>query len=163
MYWSETGTCIIRKLDLSLSTVSTVIGAPRGCNSSVVGPALAAQFGAGFPAGFAFWGNNMIIADSTSIKYYSALNNSVSLMAGGGQQGRGGAYLASGFHAPHGIAVDASGDIYVADTVRAFDSLDVWQVILPRWVSRVSADCNDHRFMCHCSPTMPSVCYQMGK
>ena len=123
VYWSETGTCIIRKLDLATSTVSTVAGAPRGCSCGVTGPAFASQFGAGGPLGLAFWGNDMIIADSGchSIKQYRALSSTVSLLAGsatGSTSSSDGPYLAGGgFNSPRGLAIDPSGDIYVADYV----------------------------------------------
>ena len=128
VYWSETGTCIIRKLDLTTSIVSTVAGTPRGCNFNIVGPALASQFGPGGPMGFAFWGNDMIIADTgcDCIKQYSAVNHSVSLLAGTGPQGHVGAYLSCGFHNPRGVAVDASGDIYVADMVSILWGIISW-------------------------------------
>ena len=123
VYWSETGTCIIRKLDLTTSIVSTVAGTPRGCNFNIVGPALASQFGPGGPMGFAFWGNDMIIADTgcNCIKQYSALSGTVAVLAGsaaGTASSSDGPYLGGGgFNSPRGLAVDSSGDIYVADYV----------------------------------------------
>ena len=126
VYWSETGTCIIRKLDLTSSIVSTVAGSPRGCSCNITGPALASQFGAGGPLGFAFWGNDIIIADTgcNCIKQYNSLTKMVTILAGvpGGPQGHVGPYLSVGFHLPHGVAVDPSGDIYLADRVRLAES-----------------------------------------
>ena len=63
VYWTEPKACIVRKLDLTTSFVSTVVGVPNSCGQAYGDfPALQASMSS--PSGLAFWGTVMFISDS---------------------------------------------------------------------------------------------------
>ena len=65
MYWSDSGTSVIRRLTNRSGNpmVETVAGIPRA-TGAVDGPALLSTFAYAGPQGLAFYGNNLYIADS---------------------------------------------------------------------------------------------------
>ena len=63
LFWTEQGTCIVRRLDLATGWVSTAAGMPRGCGYAD-GPALAAKFGASGLLGIVAENNSLFIADT---------------------------------------------------------------------------------------------------
>ena len=64
LVWTEQGSCIVRKLDLTSMMVSTLAGSPNMCGSQD-GPALSARFGSGGLRGIATYGTDVFISDSS--------------------------------------------------------------------------------------------------
>lgn len=123
VYWTETGTCIVRKLDLTSAWVSTVAGTPRACvsSSNVTGPALAAQFGWNGPWDLAFLGKDLLITDTSVIRKLDSTTGNISLFAGIPNHPSnltGTSYITAAFHVLRGIVIAASDTVYVADNVR---------------------------------------------
>ena len=123
LYWTETGTCIVRKLDFASGWVSTVAGIPRVCvsSSNVTSPALSAGFSAGGPFDLAYSGSDLLITDVTVVRRLESATGNVSLFAGTPNHPSnltGVSYTTASFHVLRGIAVDSSsGTVYLADNV----------------------------------------------
>ena len=66
VFWSDSGSGVIRRYNGA--TVATVAGTPRGYGY-FNGPPLTSKFGSGGPAGLAFFGNDLFIADSGENMY----------------------------------------------------------------------------------------------
>ena len=100
-------------------TLTRFAGNGRAGNSGDGGPASAAQLS--FPMGIAVdAAGNVYVADrDASVVRKIAANGTISTVAGTGTAGfagDGGAAVAAQLNGPFGVAVDASGDLYIADT-----------------------------------------------
>lgn len=100
----------------AISTYGGAAGAPLNTNTST-GPATLARFNN--PAGIATDGTNLYVADAANnlIRQIVISSGVTTTLAGSGTAGstNNTGVLAS-FNAPQGVAVDGSGNLYVADT-----------------------------------------------
>ena len=120
IYIADTDNHRIRKVDAATGNISTVAGNGWDGYGGDGGPAVKAQLY--FPFGLAVDGaGNIYVADrgNNRIRKVDAATGNISTIAGTGTQGYGGdggpaveAYL----YFPPGVAVDGSGNIYIADT-----------------------------------------------
>ena len=128
IFIADTDNHSIRKVDRS-GTITTVAGTGRNGYSGDNGPAVAAQLA--WPRGVAVDGlGNVLIADSwnNSIRRVDAAGI-ISTIAGigvAGFGGDGGPAAGAALHIPYGVAVESSGNLFIADTgnhrVRQVDS-----------------------------------------
>ncbi|MHC1685848.1 MAG: DUF4073 domain-containing protein [Clostridiaceae bacterium] len=106
----------IRKVDTS-GNISTVAGSATGGYSGDGGAATSAQLYS--PYGVAVDSSgNIYIADTLNnrIRKVDATSGNISTVAGGGAEiGDGGPATSAQLYQPHGVAVDSSGNIYIAD------------------------------------------------
>ena len=94
-------------------TVSTFAGS--GSYGHTDGTGTAASFG--YPYGVTVDSNgNVYVADPDRIRKISSLGVVTTLAGSGNNGSNDGAGTAASFNNPHGVAVDTSGNIYVADT-----------------------------------------------
>ena len=119
LYIADSGNDRIRKVDASTGNISTVAGVGTNGFSGDGGAATSAQFSA--PVGVAVDGSgNLYIADSGNdrIRKVDASTGNISTVAGtgtGGYSGDGGAATSARLR-PDNVAVDGSGNIYIAST-----------------------------------------------
>lgn len=114
VYVADAGNNKIRKIT-SDGTVSTLAGS--GVSGHDDGVGTAATFSS--PGGMALAGNVLYVIDGSSIRCVSLDNGVVSTWAGSATEPSGsadGTRAEAKFSGPEGIAVDASGTVYVADT-----------------------------------------------
>ena len=100
-------------------TLTRFAGNGRAGNSGDGGPAAAAQLS--FPMGIAVdAAGNVFVADrDASVVRKIAANGTISTVAGTGTAGfagDGGAAISAQLNGPFGVAVDAAGNLYIADT-----------------------------------------------
>ena len=127
VYISEFGTNRIRKID-SKGNITTAIGDGIQGFAGDGGPANKVEMS--LPTGVAVDSSgNVIFADSLNNRIRKLAGGNVSTVAGNGlvsRSGDGGAASAAQINAPLGVAVDAAGNTYIADTannmVRRVDS-----------------------------------------
>ena len=129
LYFNDPGNSVIRKIDAS-GTVTTVAGNGTTGYSGDGGPATAAELSQ--PYGIVKDNSgNMYIADygNNVIRKVNAAGN-ISTIAGNtlaGYTGDGGPATAAEFNLPYGLALDHSGNLYVADennnVIRKIDTL----------------------------------------
>jgi len=114
VFVTDTNNCVVRKI--SVGQVSTLAGAgPTSCGSSD-GTATAAQFNR--PTGIAVdASDNLYVADTVSNKIRRITPQGVvTTIAGSGASGStDGTGSGATFNTPTGIAVDTSGNVFVAD------------------------------------------------
>ncbi len=119
LYIADAWNNLIRKVDASTGNISTVAGTGRGGGSGDGGPAVEAQLY--LPSGVAVDGSgNIYIADTDNhrIRKVDAATGNISTVAGsgwGGYIGDGVPAVRAQLYLPSGVAVDGSGNIYVAD------------------------------------------------
>jgi len=110
----------IRKVDAASGTITTVAGNGGVGYSGDGGPATSATLY--YPPGVALDGSgNIYIADSSNgrIRQVDARNGIITTVAGNGSagySGDGGPATSAGLYFPLGVAVDGTGNIYIADT-----------------------------------------------
>ena len=105
----------IRKVAAGTGIISTVAGNASEGASGDGGPATAAAVGNPQDVAVDASGN-LYIASSGRIRRVDAQTGIISTVAGGGQaQGDGGPATGVLLHAPEGMAVDASGNLYLAE------------------------------------------------
>ncbi len=121
LYFADENNDVVRKITALSGVITTVAGTGTpGFGNGDGGPATAAQLF--FPAGTAIDPvGNLIIDDSGNdrIRKVSASTGTITTIAGSGEfgySGDGGAATAASLSSPQGVAVDAAGNIYVADT-----------------------------------------------
>jgi hypothetical protein len=121
LYIADTNNSIVRKVAAD-GTISTFAGVPGAYgNSGDGGPAVNAQFYG--PDAVAWYNGNLYIADtSNNVIRKVAADGTISLFAGsygtgtaGGYSGDGGPAVGAQLFWPAGLAVDASGNVYIAD------------------------------------------------
>jgi sugar lactone lactonase YvrE len=128
IYIADTNNCLIRAVSASNGVISTVAGTPPDitgllhCGYSGDG-GMASSAKLGFPNALVVDGSgNIIIADTTNcaIRKISASAGTISTVAGTGScgySGDGGAATRAQLGQVFGVAVDRSGNIFLADTV----------------------------------------------
>ena len=120
VYVADLGNKLIRKIT-SLGTVSTLAGSSSSVSGYVDGQGSAARFydphGVSVDSNGIVYvadsGNHLIrkITPSGMVSTFAGTNNALNTM--GSQNGQA---LSSSFYYPRGVAVDASGNVFVADT-----------------------------------------------
>ena len=114
LYVADLGNNLIRKIDTS-GNVTTFAGS--GVQGSANGQGTAASFNG--PRGIVADGSgNLYVADSRGnlIRKIDVSGNVTTLAGAGAQGAANGQGTAASFNTPEGVAVDASGNVYVADT-----------------------------------------------
>jgi sugar lactone lactonase YvrE len=120
LYIADTFNNRIRKVDASSGVISTVAGTGTSGFSGDGGAATAAQLGNSYDVASDAAGN-LYIADTTNqrIRRVDAASGVISTVAGNGTQGSSGdegdATLAQLLN-PQGVALDAAGNLYIADS-----------------------------------------------
>jgi uncharacterized protein (TIGR03437 family) len=113
LYIADTGNRRIRKV--SNGIVTTVAGGGTGTGDN--GPAASASLF--YPEGVAFdQAGNMYIADFGASRIRKVSNGVITTVAGNGTlgfSGDNGPAVGAGLNEPEGVAVDAAGNIYIAD------------------------------------------------
>ncbi len=119
LYIADSGNIRIRKVTAATGMITTVAGG--GTNGESNGVATAAQLGAALSVAVDAYGS-FYIAGDTEIRRVAAATGNISTAAGNGKPGFAG-YLGDGgpaasanFSAVQGVAVDGSGNLYVADS-----------------------------------------------
>lgn len=119
IYIADTQNCIVRKITASTGVINTFAGGSGCGNGGDGGPATEAALG--WPTGVALDTlGNLYIADTQNdtIRKVTASTGTISTIAGTGAQGfagDGGAATSAELYLPSSVAVDASGNIYIAD------------------------------------------------
>ena len=114
------GGSVVRKVAASSGTISTVAGTGKAGYSGDNGPAASATLN--FPSGVAVDGSgNVYIADTSNnrVRKVSAASGAITTVAGNGTAGYGGdgaAATSAELNNPQGVAVDANGNLYIADS-----------------------------------------------
>jgi len=109
----------IRRVDGTTGIITTIAGGASAGFSGDLGPATSASLNG--PSGISLDGaGNLYIADTANdrIRRVDSATHIISTVAGGanGFAGDGGPATAAQLNAPEGVAVDAAGNIYIADT-----------------------------------------------
>jgi uncharacterized protein (TIGR03437 family) len=117
-YFTDSGNARIRKVDSS-GNISTVAGGGKGLGDG--GAATSAQLGN--PVGLAIdAAGNLYVAevDNNRVRKISVSSGVISTIAGTGTagfSGDGGVGTSAQLNNPHGVGVDAAGNVYIADTL----------------------------------------------
>ena len=120
LYIADAGNNRIREVNLSTGVITTVAGNGTPGYSGDNGPATAAEL---VPEGVAVDASgNLYIADSDNerIREVNHGTGVITTVAGNGTpgySGDNGPATAAELYYPEGVAVDASGNLYIADTV----------------------------------------------
>jgi sugar lactone lactonase YvrE len=119
LYIADTHNHRIRRLDLTTGLITTIAGSTSGFSGDGA-PALSAQLN--LPTALAFDASgSLYFADTANhrIRRIDASTGLITTIAGTGTQGYsgdGGAALSAAIDSPTGIAIDPSGNLYLADT-----------------------------------------------
>jgi len=121
LFIADSGNCVVRKVTAT-GTISTVAGTGGFCDfAGDGGPATAAELSS--PTGVAVDGaGNVFIADSANcvVRKVTATTGTISTVAGTGGvcgfAGDGGAATAAQLNYPTGVALDAAGNLLIADS-----------------------------------------------
>ena len=117
---ADTGNNRIRRVDAATGIITTVAGNGVGGYSGDGGPATSASLNQ--PNGVAVDSSgNLFIADTGNhrIRRVDAVTGTITTVAGNGTQGfsgDGGAATSAELNFPYGVAVDGSGNLFIADT-----------------------------------------------
>ncbi len=117
LYVADTYNNRIRIIDMGASSVGTSTLAGSSPAGFIDGTGVAAQFNS--PGGVAFYRGNVYVTDTGNNRIRKIVVNTrvVTTLAGNGAVGSNdGTGVAAQFNAPGGIAVDGTGNVYVADT-----------------------------------------------
>ncbi len=119
IYIADYGTARIRKVTMSTGVISTVAGTGTAGFSGDGGAATSAKINLPFGVAVDSAGN-IYIADTSNNRIRKvASGGTISTVAGTGTAGFGGdgaAATSAKLSSPYGVAVDASGNLYIADT-----------------------------------------------
>jgi hypothetical protein len=129
IFIADTNNCLVREVSASTGVITTVAGTPPDTTGLLhcgyLGDGgLATSAKLGFPDGLVVDGSgNIIIADTTNcaIRKISASAGTISTVAGTGScgySGDGGLATSAQLSQPYSVAVDSSGDIFIADTTK---------------------------------------------
>ena len=116
LYIADTGNCRIRKV--TGTTISTVAGTGICGYSGDAGAATSAKISPATSVAFDTSGN-MYIGDTGNCRIRKITGTTISTFAGNGTcayAGDGGAATSASLWYPHGIALDTSNNLYIADT-----------------------------------------------
>ncbi|MCX2741717.1 NHL domain-containing protein [Pontibacter anaerobius] len=119
LYLSDWLNNVVRKLNAADGTISTVAGNGKAGAIGDNGPATSARLDG--PHGLAFdAADNLYIADAfnNKIRMVSAADGTISTIAGNGRTGNignGGPATEASLSFPMGVAVDAAGNVFIAD------------------------------------------------
>jgi YD repeat-containing protein len=120
IYFADTGNNVVRMMVASTGIISTVAGNGNAGYNGDGGSGTSAELN--YPQNVAVDGSgNIYIADTNNnvIRQVSAYTGFISTWAGNGTQGYtgdGGAATSAELNYPEDVAVDGSGNIYIADT-----------------------------------------------
>jgi sugar lactone lactonase YvrE len=120
LFISDTGDNCVLRVDALTGIISAIAGHGASGFAGDGGAATAANLA--FPEGLAIDGSgNLYIADmdNNRIRRVDAVSGKISTVAGNGQyfySGDNGPATSAGIYQPEGIAVDGSGNLYIADT-----------------------------------------------
>ncbi len=124
VYFADTFNYRIRKIAGSTQIITTIAGTGAPGWTGDGGPAAAAQFDA--PTGLALDRNQLYVADTYNhrIRRIDLLTGTITTYAGSGgigsstcnTGGDGGPATSAGLCRPRGVAVDAAGSVFIADT-----------------------------------------------
>ena len=117
-YIAEFGTNRIRRVDATSGKITTAIGDGNQGFAGDGGPANKVQMNG--PTGIAIDGSgNLIFVDSLNYRIRKLSGGNVATIAGNGmvsRSGDGGAAINAQLNLPQGVAADAAGNLYIADT-----------------------------------------------
>jgi trimeric autotransporter adhesin len=116
VYISDTGNQRVREIKLNSNAINTILGGGNGGDS---GPAAAAQFANPFAVALDSAGN-YYIADTANNRIREVSGGNVSTVAGHGEanySGENGPATSATLNGPEGVAVDTSGNIFIADSL----------------------------------------------
>jgi len=118
LYFSDSGLSMVLKVSAATGVISVVAG--NGLSSGGGDGGLAVGASLGYPAGLAFDSSgNLYIAETNAARVRKVdTNGIITTVAGGnpgGFSGDGGPATKAALAAPRGIAVDRSGNLYIAD------------------------------------------------
>lgn len=120
LYVADTGNHRVRRINVAAGTIATVAGDGRQGFSGDGGPAIAASIDS--PAGLAIdAAGYLVIADThnqrlRSVDAASGVIRTVAGTGSAGYAGDSGAAASARLALPHGLSIDAAGNIYIADT-----------------------------------------------
>jgi uncharacterized protein (TIGR03437 family) len=117
VYIADTGNNRVRKV--GGGTISTIAGSGTGGSGGDGGAATAAQLNAPFGVALDTAGNVYIADFSNNRVRKVAVNGTIATLAGSGVSGYGGDggnATSARLNGPQGVAVDAAGNVYIADT-----------------------------------------------
>ena len=121
IYIADTGNARIRKIAASSGIISTIAGTGQTILAGDGGPAAKASFAALGQLAIDSH-NNLALIDGNRVRQIVAATGAISTVAGNGTAalaGDGGPATHASLDAPSGIAFDAAGDLYIADTRNA--------------------------------------------
>jgi sugar lactone lactonase YvrE len=117
LFIADTSNSRIRRVDATTGAISTVAGNGAQAFSGDGGPATSASLGD--PSGVAVDGSgNLFIADTNNNRIRKVAAGVITTVAGNGAQGSsgdGGPATIASFHGVYGVAVDGSGNLFIAD------------------------------------------------
>jgi sugar lactone lactonase YvrE len=120
LYISDLSNSRIRKITAATGIITTIAGNGTFGRSGDGGPATSAELS--YPYGITIDGSgNLFIADADNdeLREVVAATGSITTVAGNGSygySGDGGRATSASFRLPEGVAVDASGNLYIADS-----------------------------------------------
>ncbi len=117
LFIADTFNSRIRRVDAATQVITTVAGNGWGGFGGDNGPATSANIN--HPYGIAVDASgNLFIADTYNqrIRRVDAATQIITTVAGGGSGGDGGPATSASFIYPQGVAVDGSGNLFIADT-----------------------------------------------
>jgi sugar lactone lactonase YvrE len=119
LYISDSGNYVVRKITTATGVITTFAG--DGVEGSSGDGGAATSAGLSEPEGLAFdSAGNLYIADvaGSDVRKVSATSGTITTVAGNGSygySGDGGPATSASFRSPAGVAVDHSGNLYIAD------------------------------------------------
>ncbi len=146
LLFADTNNNVIRKVDATTSIITTIAGTATAGYGGDGGPATDAMLF--YPSGLAVdWAGNIFIADTVNqvIRRVDAATGLISTVAGNGNAGYNGdgqPATSAWLNWPQGVAVDTTGNIYIADTqnyiIRKVDAMGTITTVagiagLPGW------------------------------
>jgi uncharacterized protein (TIGR03437 family) len=119
IYFVENGDSVIRKVTVSTGVITTIVGNATAGFSGDGSTATKAQLN--FPTGMALDSSgNIYIADSLNFRIRKVSGTTISTIGGNGvlsYSGDGGPGTSAQLNTPQAVAVDTSGNFYIADTL----------------------------------------------